>query len=63
MGGSIPVVPVFQQILGAPTIMCPFGITECNLHSPNEFNEKVMLQRGSEILFHLLKELGALRSE
>lgn len=63
VGGSIPVVPVFQQTLGAPTIMCPFGINECNLHSPNEFNEKVMLQKGSEILFHLLEELGALRSE
>ena len=63
IGGSIPVVPVFQQILGAPTIMCPFGINECNLHSPNEFNEKIMLQRGSETLFRLLQELGALRSE
>ncbi|GAB5561946.1 MAG: dipeptidase [Synoicihabitans sp.] len=62
VGGSIPVVPVFQQVLGASTIMCPFGITECNLHSPNEFNEKVMLQRGSEVLFRLLQELGALRA-
>ena len=60
VGGSIPVVPVFRHILGAPTIMCPFGINECNLHSPNEFNEKVMLQRGSEILFRLLNELSAL---
>lgn len=63
VGGSIPVVPVFEQVLEAPTIMCPFGITECNLHSPNEFNEKVMLQRGSEVLFRLLQELGALKSE
>ena len=56
-------VPIFQQVLGAPTIMCPYGIYECNLHSPNEFNEKVMLQKGSEVLFRLLQELGALRSE
>jgi acetylornithine deacetylase/succinyl-diaminopimelate desuccinylase-like protein len=63
VGGSIPVVPLFQQLLGAPTIMCPFGIYECNLHAPNEFNEKIMLQRGSEILFRLLKELGAMKTE
>ena len=63
VGGGIPVVPIFQQVLGAPTIMCPYGIYECNLHSPNEFNEKVMLQKGSEVLFRLLQELGALRSE
>lgn len=63
VGGGIPVVPIFQQVLGAPTIMCPYGIYECNLHSPNEFNEKVMLQKGSEVLFRLLQELGGLRSE
>jgi len=63
VGGSIPVVQVFQQMLGAPTIMCSFGIIEWNRRAPNEFNEKIMLQRGSEVLFQLLNELGALKSE
>jgi len=61
VGGSIPVVQLFQQVLRAPTSMCSFGIIECYLHAPNEFNEKVMLQRGSEVLLHLLRALGGLR--
>ena len=34
-GGSLPVVAAFQQILGAPFALIPFGLDD-NRHSPNE---------------------------
>ena len=35
-GGSIPIVGIFQEILGAPVILMGFGLPDDNLHAPNE---------------------------
>lgn len=35
-GGSIPVVGLFQEALGVPSIMVGFGLPDDNLHAPNE---------------------------
>jgi acetylornithine deacetylase/succinyl-diaminopimelate desuccinylase-like protein len=35
-GGGIPVVSVFQQVLGAPVILMGFGLADDNAHAPNE---------------------------
>jgi acetylornithine deacetylase/succinyl-diaminopimelate desuccinylase-like protein len=35
-GGSIPIVSLFEQILGAKTVMMGFGLDSDNIHSPNE---------------------------
>ena len=35
-GGSIPVVALFQELLGIESIMMGFGLPDDNLHSPNE---------------------------
>lgn len=35
-GGSIPVVTMFQQHLGLPVAMMGYGLSDDNLHAPNE---------------------------
>ncbi len=35
-GGSIPIVALFEDILGVKTIMMGFGLDSNNIHSPNE---------------------------
>ncbi len=35
-GGGIPVVNIFQEVLGAPIVLMGFGLPDDNLHAPNE---------------------------
>lgn len=35
-GGSIPIVGVFDESLGIPSVMMGFGLPDDNLHAPNE---------------------------
>jgi acetylornithine deacetylase/succinyl-diaminopimelate desuccinylase-like protein len=57
-GGSIPVVAMFQKILGIPTILLGFGLPDDNLHSPNEKFSLRSFSRGIETVIHFLTDLG-----
>jgi acetylornithine deacetylase/succinyl-diaminopimelate desuccinylase-like protein len=36
-GGTLPILPMFRQVLGAETVMMGFCVPGCNAHGPNEF--------------------------
>lgn len=49
-GGSIPIVAMFQKVLGIDTILMGFGLDSDNIHSPNEkFNIRNFLMGISTI--------------
>lgn len=36
-GGSLPILPMLKQVLGADSLMMGYCMPNCNAHSPNEF--------------------------
>jgi len=57
-GGSIPIVGVFDQYLGIPSVMMGFGLPDDNLHAPNEKFHLPNFFRGIESVARYLEMLG-----
>jgi acetylornithine deacetylase/succinyl-diaminopimelate desuccinylase-like protein len=57
-GGSIPIVGLFDQYLGMPSVMLGFGLPDDNLHAPNEKFHLPNFYRGIEAVAHYLETLG-----
>lgn len=61
MGGSIPVVETFSQLLKLPVVMLGFGLPDENLHAPNEHFNLENFDKGLATLcdywFELTKSL------
>jgi len=57
-GGSIPIVGLFDQYLGIPSVMLGFGLPDDNLHAPNEKFHLPNFYRGIEAVAHYLETLG-----
>jgi acetylornithine deacetylase/succinyl-diaminopimelate desuccinylase-like protein len=57
-GGSIPIVGLFDQYLGIPSVMMGFGLPDDNLHAPNEKLYLPNFYRGIEAVRRYLKILG-----
>lgn len=53
-GGSIPIVALFEKILGLKTVLMGFGLDNDNIHSPNEKFDVVNYYKGIETIpyFH-----------
>lgn len=53
-GGSIPIVALFEEVLGLKTVLMGFGLDSDNLHSPNEKFDIANYLKGIETipLFH-----------
>ncbi len=53
-GGSIPIVALFEKVLGLKTVLMGFGLDSDNLHSPNEKYELNNFYKGIETIpyFH-----------
>ncbi len=57
-GGSIPVLSMFQESLGAYTINFGFGLPDENIHSPNEFWRLSSFDKAQKAYCMLLHELA-----
>lgn len=53
-GGSIPIIALFEKILGLKTVLMGFGLDNDNIHSPNEKYDLANYYKGIETLpyFH-----------
>jgi acetylornithine deacetylase/succinyl-diaminopimelate desuccinylase-like protein len=58
-GGSIPIVGLFEQHLGMPSVMMGFGLPDDNLHAPNEKFHLPNFYRGIEAVARYLELLGS----
>jgi acetylornithine deacetylase/succinyl-diaminopimelate desuccinylase-like protein len=57
-GGSLPILPMFQQVLGADSLLIGLASPQCNAHGPNEKVLLADLDRGAAALARLYAYLG-----
>jgi acetylornithine deacetylase/succinyl-diaminopimelate desuccinylase-like protein len=58
IGGSIPIVPLFERTFEAPVLLLGFGLPGSNLHAPNEWIDLATYHKGIETIARLYDELG-----
>ena len=61
VGGSIPVVATFQEILGLPSVLFGIGLPDENAHAPNEKLDLTNFHNGVVATAALYREIGNLR--
>lgn len=59
-GGSIPIVALFEEVLGIKTVLLGFGLDSDNIHSPNEKYGVENFYKGIETLPYFHKYYAAL---
>jgi acetylornithine deacetylase/succinyl-diaminopimelate desuccinylase-like protein len=57
-GGSNPIVPTFEEALGAPVVLLPLGLPDDRPHAPNERLDLAVFQRGVLACASLYEELS-----
>ncbi|MGD6843379.1 dipeptidase [Bacillus infantis] len=57
-GGSIPIVSVFDQLLGLPVVLMGFGLPDENFHAPNEHFHLENFDKGLQTLCHYWQDLA-----
>ena len=62
-GGSIPIVALFEEILGIKTILLGFGLDTDDIHSPNEHYGLFNYYKGIETIPLYFKHYAALKSQ
>lgn len=61
-GGSIPIVALFEQVLGAKSILMGFGLDSDAIHSPNEHYGVFNYFKGIETIPYFYKYYSELRT-
>ncbi len=57
-GGTLPILPLLKEVLGADSIMLGFADPNCNLHSPNEFFHLRDFRLGAQCILRFLYMMG-----
>ena len=57
-GGSLPILAIFKEQLGADSLMLGFCMPDCNAHGPNEYFGIDDFHNGTKSAAHLLAELA-----
>ncbi|MEM9835802.1 MAG: dipeptidase [Bacteroidota bacterium] len=60
-GGSIPIVALFEEVLGIKSILMGFGLDSDGLHSPNEHYGLFNFYKGIETIPYYFKHYAALK--
>jgi len=55
-GGSIPIIALFEKVLGLKTVLMGFGLDNDNIHSPNEKYDVANYFKGIETIPHFHNE-------
>ncbi len=61
MGGSIPIVAAFDEILERPVVLMGFGLASENFHAPNEHFHLENFDKGLRVICDYLFEASALK--
>ena len=62
-GGSIPIVALFEEILGLKTLLFGFGLDSDALHSPNEHYGLKNFYLGIDTIVHFYGKYAQLSKE
>jgi acetylornithine deacetylase/succinyl-diaminopimelate desuccinylase-like protein len=60
-GGSIPIVALFEDILGLKSVLMGFGLNSDNIHSPNEKYGIFNFKKGIETIIKFYQHYGQLK--
>ncbi len=60
-GGSIPIIALFEQVLGSKSVLMGFGLNSDAIHSPNEHYGLFNLYKGMETIPYYYKYYGELK--
>ncbi len=62
-GGSIPIVALFEQVLGLKSILLGFGLDTDAIHSPNEHFGIENFMKGTETIIHFYEQYAKMKAE
>jgi len=60
-GGSIPIVALFEKVLGVKTVLMGFGLNSDDIHSPNEHYGLFNYYKGIETIPHFFSNYANLK--